>query len=115
MEKNFEIIQKDGFHEITIIGKLLQEGIADEILVALEKNLETGELNYLLNLSQLSYVNSSGIALFIRILTKVRTKGGELIVHNPNSIIQRLFTITKLDQVFQLVGSEQEATDFYKK
>ena len=90
------IIQKDGFHEITILGKLLQEGIADELLVALEKNLEKGELNYLLNLSELSYVNSSGIALFIRILTKIRTKGGELVVHNPNSIIQKSSSLKKI-------------------
>jgi anti-sigma B factor antagonist len=115
MENNFKISAKLNFSEIAISGKLLQEGLADPILVELETALENGNENFLLNLSQLSYTNSSGIALFIRILTKIRTKGGELLVLNPNETVSKLFTITKLDQVFHLVTSVNEAEDFFKK
>jgi anti-sigma B factor antagonist len=115
MENNFKITDKTHFSEIEIHGKLLQEGISEPLLLELEKKLENGKENFLLNLSQLSYTNSSGIALFIRILTKIRTKGGELVVLNPNETVSKLFTITKLDQVFHLVTSVNEAEDFFKK
>jgi anti-sigma B factor antagonist len=115
MEKNYAISAKGNYSEIVISGKLLQDGIADGLLTEVDTALENGALSYLLNLSQLSYTNSSGIALFIRILTKIRTKGGELIVLNPNETVSKLFTITKLDQVFNLVTSIEEAEDFFKK
>jgi anti-sigma B factor antagonist len=115
MENNYKISEKTYFSEIEIYGKLLQEGIAEPLLLDLENKLEDGKENFLLNLSQLSYTNSSGIALFIRILTKIRTKGGELVVLNPNETVSKLFTITKLDQVFHLVTSVNEAEDFFKK
>lgn len=61
------------------------------------------------DLSETQYINSTGISILVRILTKFRNKGGEVVLINPSESINKLLIITKLSSIFTIVGSQKEA------
>ena len=62
-----------------------------------------------IDLSEVRYMNSSGIGVLITILTKFRNKGGEVVLIKPSDQIRKLLVITKLNAIFTIVESEEEA------
>ena len=63
----------------------------------------------LIDISDVRYINSSGIGVLITLLTKFRNKGGELFLIKPSEHVQKLLIITKLQAIFNIVDTEQEA------
>ena len=71
--------------------------------------------NVVLDLTNLSYVNSSGIAFFIKVLTRARLNQGDVVVINVNEQLTKIFELTKINQVFHLVNTMNEVEAYYKK
>ncbi len=63
----------------------------------------------LINLQQVGYIDSSGLATFVELFQKIRRYGGKLVLFNLNPGVRSVFEIAKLDSVFQLAGDEREA------
>ena len=62
-----------------------------------------------INLSRVAYVDSSGLATLVEILKNMRTYGGKMRLANLSPKIKSLFEITKLEKLFEIMGSEEEA------
>lgn len=76
--------------------------------------LEEGKKRILLNLAQVSYVDSSGIGELVSSYTAINKEGGQLKLLNLTQKIQDLLTITKLLTVFDVYDSEAEALNSFK-
>lgn len=63
----------------------------------------------LINLQQVGYIDSSGLATFIELFQKIRRYGGKLVLFNLSPGVRSVFEIAKLDSVFRLAGDEREA------
>lgn len=63
----------------------------------------------IVNLSKVTYVDSSGLATLVEILKNMRSYGGKLKLSNMSSKIKSLFEITKLEKLFDIAISEEEA------
>jgi anti-sigma B factor antagonist len=50
----------------------------------------------------------------ITILTKFRNQEGELILVKPSEKIEKLLLITKLNNIFSIVDSQEEAVELLK-
>jgi anti-anti-sigma factor len=61
-----------------------------------------------LNLAQVPYMDSSAIAVLVELLRKVG-KGGKIILTNLQPRVRGLLEIARLDTIFLIVNSEQEA------
>lgn len=88
------------------------EGLTD-IMQQVEQTIAMGKSNWLCELSDLAYCNSTGLNLFIRILTKARNAGGDCALINPQTGVQKLFELSKLNQIFTNYASLDEALDSY--
>lgn len=66
-------------------------------------------LNCIVDISDVRYINSSGIGVLITILTKFRNKGGEVWLVKPSENVKKLLIITKLNAIFNIAESEEEA------
>lgn len=62
-----------------------------------------------INLSKVAYVDSSGLATLVEILKGMRTYGGRIRLASLSPKIKSLFEITKLEKLFEIMGSEEEA------
>ena len=54
-------------------------------------------------------MNSSGLNVLIQLLTKTRNNGGESVIFNVNKKITELLIITKLNTLFKIAETEEEA------
>jgi anti-sigma B factor antagonist len=71
--------------------------------------LKNGGKKIVLNLSDVNYIDSSGIGELVSTYTTVTNNGGQLKLLNLTKKIQELLAITKLLTVFQVYDSEQAA------
>jgi anti-sigma B factor antagonist len=108
---NFEY-SSDKLDEInlfTLKGDLIEKGQALQFLYEVEKCIEKKDNKFILDLAELKYINSTGLNILINILTKSRKAGGDVAVSNPSKKVLELLTITKLNSIFNLAGSVNEA------
>ena len=75
----------------------------------LQKLLNAGDRKFLLNLSDVDYIDSSGLGELVTAFTTVRSQGGQLKLLNLTKRVQDLLQITKLLTVFEAFNSEAEA------
>jgi len=67
----------------------------------------------IVNLSKVTYVDSSGLATLVEILKNMRSYGGRLRLTNLSSKIKSLFEITKLEKLFEIMADEEEAVSTF--
>jgi anti-sigma B factor antagonist len=77
--------------------------------------LGEGQRHFVLHVSGVDYIDSSGLGQLITIWTSVRNKGGYMTVLNPTKRVRRLLEITRLTTVFQIVEKENEAIELVRK
>jgi len=90
-------------------GKLLGGSEASEFNEVIRKFIDQGEKNIVIDLSGISYVNSTGVGMLIRNYTTVVNSGGKLILAAINDRMQGLLSVTKLNQIFEIFDSTEEA------
>ena len=80
---------------------------------AVKELLGSGNKKILLNLGNVSYVDSSGIGELVSSYTTTSNQGGQLKLLNLGKKIKDLLMITKLLTVFQTFDDEQQAVASY--
>src|SRR5437764_4397885 len=74
-----------------------------------------GQKKILLNLGDVSYIDSSGIGELVSAFTTVRNQGGELKLLNLTKKVHDLLQITKLYTVFDIKDDETTAIKSFAK
>lgn len=106
-----EITQKEqnGITIISITGNLLGETNAEPICLLVDKSTEKGIARFILDLSALQYMNSTGLSVLVSILTKARKNKGDLVIINTPKKVMQLLEITKLKSIFNFGTSVEDA------
>lgn len=94
---------------IRLEGDLIGENDGTLLLAKATDAIQEKVLKCIIDISRLRYINSSGIGVLITILTKFRNKNGEVVLLNPSESVQKLLVITKLNAIFQVAKTEEEA------
>ena len=106
--------QVDGVTILDLSGRItLGEGsvtIRDAVHDALAK----GNKRILLNLAEISYIDSSGLGELVSAYTSVKNAGGELKLLSLTRKVQDLLQITKLYTVFDVKDDEASAVSSFK-
>src|SRR3954471_8533974 len=107
--------QVDGVTVLDMSGRVtLGEGsvvLRDTIRDLLSK----GNKKILLNMGDVTYIDSSGIGELVSAFTAVRKEGGELKLLNLTKKVHDLLQITKLYTVFDVKDDEATAIAAYSK
>ena len=75
----------------------------------IKRLFEEGIFYCILDLSEIKYINSSGIAMVISIKKTVEKNRGKLILTRPSNSIREIFELTDLTASFEFANSELEA------
>jgi anti-sigma B factor antagonist len=75
--------------------------------------LQSDGKKIILNLADVSYIDSSGIGELVSTYTTVTSNGGQLKILNLSKKVKELLTITKLLTVFQIFDDEKTAVDSF--
>lgn len=112
MEHAYNIL--DDILIITLKGDLIGENNGPELVNIANDHLHNNVNRCAVDLSGVRYMNSSGIGVLITLLTKFRNQEGEMILIKPSEKIEKLLLITKLNNIFSIVDSKEEALELLK-
>ncbi len=99
----------EGITVVDLSGRIkLGEG-SSILRETVKELLSKGQKNILLNLGDISYIDSSGIGELVAAFTSVRNQSGELKLLNLTKKVQDLLQITKLYTVFDVKDDEAAA------
>ena len=115
MQTNYSHDLIDDLLVINFAGDLIGEQSGPELMEIINDRINQKVLFAAIDISDIRYINSSGIGVLITILTKFRNKGGEVILVNPSEHVQKLLIITKLNAIFTIVNTIEEARATIKK
>lgn len=105
---------KDQVLTLSFQGDLIGEDNGMDIIGMINDQIQKGVKLCIIDISGLRYINSSGIGVLITILTKFRNKGGEVCLLKPSESVQKLLIITKLNAIFSIAETEEEALEILK-
>jgi anti-sigma B factor antagonist len=106
---NFTHEIKDNILFVTAEGDLL--GLQNDIrLLEFISNELDEQVKYcIIDIANINYMNSSGLSMLIRILTKFRNKDGDIALLNPSDSVNKLLVITKLNAIFTISRNREMA------
>ena len=115
MSMKATIRQVDSVTVVDISGRItLGEGCT-QLRELIRDQLSKGNKNILLNLADVTYIDSSGIGELVSAFTTVRSSGGELKLLNLTKKVHDLLQITKLYTVFDVHDDEAKAIASFEK
>jgi anti-sigma B factor antagonist len=107
--------QVDGVTVLDMSGRItLGEGSV-QLRDAVRDLLYKGQKHILLNLGDVTYIDSSGIGELVSAFTTAKNQGGELKLLNLTRKVHDLLQITKLYTVFDVKDDEASAIASFKK
>jgi anti-sigma B factor antagonist len=106
--------QVDGVAIVDLTGRItLGEG-SSTLRETVKDLLGKGQRKILLNLGDVSYIDSSGIGELVSSFTSVSNQGGQLKLLNLQKKVHDLLQITKLYTVFEVHTDEAAALKSFK-
>ncbi len=107
--------QVDGVTVVDLSGRItLGEGSV-VLRDTVRDLISHGDKRILLNLGDVTYIDSSGIGELVSAFTTVRNQGGELKLLKLTKKVHDLLQITKLYTVFDVRDDEAQAIASFKK
>lgn len=94
-------------------GKITSDNIFD-LNSKVKAIFENGVFDCILDISQLEYINSTGIALLLTIARTVEQNQGKMFLTRPTQFVQELFDMTDLSGRFAIVADLNAARDQFR-
>ena len=103
-------VRKDpgGVLDIEVEGQLIV-GNRQELKQRVLDALEAGDRKFLIDFTKTGFIDSSGLGVLVSLSKKIRDEGGDLRLAGLNEDLKTLFELTKLDTLFAIADSAQQA------
>ena len=97
-----------GVTVMQVEGQLIV-GNRQELKDLVQAAVERGDRRILIDFSRTGYIDSSGLGALVSISKRIREAGGELKLSGLNEDLRSLFEPTKLDTLFSIADTPQQA------
>ena len=104
----FTVSQSDSVTVVDVEGQLIV-GNRQELKQKVLEELENGARKVVVDFTKTGYIDSSGLGVLVSLSKKIREQGGELRLAGLNEDLRTLFELTKLDPLFEIADSREEA------
>ena len=68
----------------------------------INKLIESGEKNFILNFSECDFIDSTGLGVIVAAYKKCVERGGSIKLKELKEQVRKLFKLTRLDKVFEI-------------
>lgn len=100
---------EDSVLVLNLNGDLIGENRGPELMELANEQVNNNIKHCAIDISEVRFINSSGIGVLITLLTKFRNVDGEVVLINPSEQVKKLLIITKLNAIFTIVNTKEEA------
>ena len=107
---SFQVSKNDDVTLIEVEGQLIV-GNRQELKQKVLEHLEGGDRKFVIDFSNTGYIDSSGLGVLVSLSKKIREQGGELRLSSLNEDLRTLFELTKLDTLFRIANTREEALE----
>ncbi|WP_143961811.1 STAS domain-containing protein [Litoribacter populi] len=111
MKVSYEAIKEDGLLILKIQGDLIGDEIGPRLVEVVSDAVNEKIKRCVIDLKDVRYISSSGIGVLITMLTKMRNADGEVYLTSPSEHVKKLLIITKLNNIFNVFDSVEEAKE----
>ncbi len=94
---------------LTVRGDLVIGDAESAFKKTLTRLLEEGKVNFLIDLGQVRFLDSSGLGALVRAMTSSQKEGGQTKLLHVGPQVRKLLEMTKLDSVFEIYDDRDEA------
>ena len=101
-------IRREEKHALVLLSGELDASTAGQLYEQLAELTREGVVHVALDLSDLEFMDSTGLSVVIAEHKRTNASGGELVIMSPQSQVRRLFEITGLMGVLQVQPEEDE-------
>ena len=109
MVLDYKITEENSIQVLVLSGELIDKNQTNDLVKDVDQLLLDGKNKLIIDLSDLKYMNSSGLNVLIQLLTKTRNNGGESVIFNVSKKVNDLLVITKLNTLFKVADSKDAA------
>jgi anti-sigma B factor antagonist len=109
-----KLVEKYNAVVLEMVGNMMGGPEAQEFSDTLHQCVTDGKKNIIVDLSEVKFMNSSGLGMLISGLTTMKKEGGNLKLANVTDKIHSLLLITKLVTIFESYDSLDEAIKSYQ-
>ena len=109
MTFSYNASQQEGITIFKLEGEIIDKNQTAGLMEEIDTLISSGKKNIVLELAGIRYMNSSGINVLVNILTKARNAGGDVTVCNLSAKVKELLVVTKLDTIFRILPSVDDA------
>ena len=106
MACNLSVREVRGVPIMDVSGRIVLGDGSKVIREAVKGLLDKGQKHILLNMEEVSYVDSAGLGELVSSYTSVKNQGGQLILLNLSKGVMDLMAITKLATIFEVFENE---------
>ncbi len=110
-------ITKEKFKDITVLkldGKLVIGDEVEQFRKAISETVKEGNKKIIIDLSNLSYMDSTGLGELVRAYTTVKKANGELKLASLTEKVKDLMFMTKLLTIFENYDTVEEAAGSFE-
>jgi anti-sigma B factor antagonist len=104
--------KREGVVILSLKGRLTV-GEASAVREECTKVVAAGNVNVILNLENVEYIDSTGLGALVICFTSLKKAGGALKLVNPNKRNVELLLLTKLHTIFEVFADEQDAVNSF--
>ncbi len=112
-----DIDLREGVVTATIVGPVIEANRANvmvtEIMKAIEE-LADEFTSLVLDLGEITYINSSGLGACSKLASDVKAKGAKVVAYCPNEIVLDIFRLVKADQFISFVKTPDGVTQMLR-
>ena len=91
------------FWDVYVIGEL-DVSTADQFKEYLYKLIDKEIRSIRFDLSNLDYIDSTGLGVMIGVLKRIKVQNKEIYIESPKDNVKKIFSITVLDKIFKMEG-----------
>jgi anti-sigma B factor antagonist len=106
--------QVDGIAVVDVSGRITLGEETQLLRETVQRLLGGGEKEILLNLAEVSFIDSAGLGELVSAFTSVRNRGGDMKLLQLTRRVHDLLQITKLYTVFDISDDEAEAIQSFQ-
>jgi anti-sigma B factor antagonist len=106
----FVVSKKDDVTVVDVEGQLIV-GNRQELKQRVLEQLEGGDRKFIIDFVNTGYIDSSGLGVLVSLSKKIREQGGELRLSSLNEDLRTLFELTKLDTLFRIADTREQALE----
>ena len=89
------------FWDVYVIGEL-DVSTADQFKEYLYKLIDKEIRSIRFDLSNLDYIDSTGLGVMIGVLKRIKIENKEIYIKSPKDNVKKIFSITGLDKIFKM-------------